>query len=31
MAPVYLGGGLKSSKKFLLPIVEEGVINNMRK
>ena len=27
--PVYLGG--KSSKSFLLPIVEEGAINNIRK
>lgn len=31
MAPVYMGGGLKNSNSFLLPIVEEGVINNVRK
>jgi hypothetical protein len=30
MAPVFMGGGLKSSTSFLLPIVENGVINNIR-
>ena len=30
LAPVFIGGNLKNSSSFLLPIVEEGVINNVR-
>lgn len=31
MKPVYTGGGLQSAKNFLLPIIEEGAIENLRK
>ena len=31
MKPVYIGGGLSSAKNFLLPIIEEGAINDLRR
>ena len=31
MKPVYIGGGISSAKNFLLPIVEEGAIDGLRK
>jgi hypothetical protein len=31
MKPVYLGGGITSAKNFLLPIVEEGRIDGLRR
>lgn len=31
MKPVYLGGGITSAKSFLLPIVEEGRIDGLRR
>ena len=31
MKPVFIGGGISSAKNFLLPIVEEGRIDGLRR